>query len=144
MQDSRHDSLIPMPPPFLQKKLLVVDDDPTMLRLIKLVFRGHFAEVLSSEDPHEGLRLAMVNKPVLILLDNDMPGLKGLDLLKQLKEMPSTQHIPVIMLTGNNGENTVKTALKYQVAGYLLKPCDPENLFQSVFKTLENSRQKNG
>ena len=64
--------------------------------------------------------------------------------IKQLKEMPSTQHIPVIMLTGNNGENTVKTALKYQVAGYLLKPCDPENLFQSVFKTLENSRQKNG
>lgn len=100
-------------------------------------------EILSSEDPHEGLRTnGYVYKPVLILLDNDMPGLKGLDLLKQLKEMPSTQHIPVIMLTGNNGENTVKTALKYQVAGYLLKPCDPENLFQSVFKTLENSRQK--
>ena len=137
MQDKTNDPLIPMPSPFLKKKLLIVDDDPSMLRLVKLVFRDHIAEVLSSEDPREGLRLAMTYKPALILLDNDMPGLKGIDLLKQLKEMPGTTHIPVIMLTGNNGEETVKTAVKYQVAGYLLKPCEPETLFQTVFKTLE-------
>lgn len=128
-------SLAQGPPP--THKLLVVDDDPTMLRLVKLVFRSQFAEILSSADPREGLRLAMTYKPALMLIDNDMPGLKGVELLQQIKEMPSTQHIPVIMLTGNNGETTVETALKYQVAAYLLKPCAPDILFQTVMDTLK-------
>ncbi|PIQ27034.1 hypothetical protein COW36_03150 [bacterium (Candidatus Blackallbacteria) CG17_big_fil_post_rev_8_21_14_2_50_48_46] len=116
--------------------LLMVDDDPTMLRLIQLVFRSDFKKILSSDDPREGLRLAMTYKPDLILLDNDMPGLKGVEVLQQLKEMPATRHIPVIMLTGNNNLETVKKALGFQVTAYLLKPCEPKTLFETVMKAL--------
>jgi CheY-like chemotaxis protein len=130
--------LMQMPEANLKRTLLVVDDDPSMLRLVKLVFRNDFKQILSSDEPPEGLRLAMTYKPALILLDNDMPGMTGVEMLKQLKTMPATQSIPVIMLTGNNHEATVKTALGYQVAAYLLKPCDPETLFQTVIQVLES------
>ena len=120
----------------LPKTLLVIDDDPTMLRLVNLVFRQDFGQVLSSQDPREGLRLALTYKPDLILLDHDMPEMKGIEVLKQLKQMPPTQQIPVIMLTGNNQEATVLAALGCQVSGYLLKPCAPEALFQAVMNIL--------
>lgn len=124
------------PPPVASGILLLVDDDPTMLRLARLTFMADFKQVLSSEDPREGLRLAMTYKPAVILLDNDMPGMTGVEMLKLLKDMPATRHIPVIMLTGNNTEANVMEALSHQVAGYLLKPCDPQNLHQTVMKAL--------
>jgi len=122
--------------------LLSIDDDPSMLKLVKQVFAQDFKRILTSEDPREGLRLAMIYKPDLILLDNDMPGLSGLEILAQLRDMPGTQEIPVFMQTGNSQEETVYAALKHQIAGYLLKPLEPEVLHQQITAFLYKRQHK--
>lgn len=120
----------------LSKTLLVIDDEPTMRKLVELTFRNELKQVLMASEAHEGLRLAMTYKPDVICSDNNMPGMEGIELLKYLSESPVTQHIPVIMLTGDSSEQAVFTAAKYKVAGYLLKPCDPEMLYDTVMKAL--------
>lgn len=122
----------------LGKSLLAVDDDPGMLRLIQLLFAQDFADILVSEDPHEGLRLAITYKPTLVLLDNDMPGMQGLEVLAQLRSMPTTRSIPVILLTADNQLESVLSARQHQANAYLLKPCNPQVLRETVIKTLLN------
>lgn len=120
----------------LFKTLLSIDDDPRMLDLVRLVFASDFQRILTSTDPQEGLRLAMIYKPDVILLDNDMPGLSGLEVLEQLREMILTHEIPVFMQTGNSEEDTVYSALRHHVAGYLLKPVAPEVLRERIVQFL--------
>lgn len=121
------------------KTLLVIDDDVTMIKLVKLVFREEVDRVLTASEPQEGLRLAMTYKPSLICSDNNMPGMQGVELLQYLREMPATRDIPVIMLTGDNSEQTVLRAAKYRAAAYLLKPCDPETLYETGMKLLRGT-----
>ncbi|PKL74618.1 MAG: hypothetical protein CVV27_19570 [Candidatus Melainabacteria bacterium HGW-Melainabacteria-1] len=112
--------------------LLAIDDDVSMLSLVRLLLEPQLARVWTSEDPHEGLRLAIIHKPSLILLDNHMRDMNGIEVLHQLRKMPATREIPVIMLTGDNSLATVQTAAREQVAGYLLKPCDPQDLLAVI------------
>lgn len=124
------------------KTLLAIDDDPTLLRLLKLLFAHDFSEILVSEDPHEGLRLAITYKPALILVDNEMPGMLGVEFLAQVKNMPATRDIPVILLTGDNQQETVLNARQHHADAYLLKPCQPQDLREIVFKTLTKNMTK--
>jgi len=119
-------------PSALNKTVLAVDDDASILALIRMLLQERVKKIWTSENPHEGLRLALMYKPDLILLDNQMDGLDGTAVLQQLREMPSTQHIPVIMLTADNRLETVQQAAKYAAQAYLLKPFDPELVWQKV------------
>lgn len=93
-------------------------------------------QVLEAEAPREGLRLAITYKPHLILLDNDMPDLKGVELLAQMRSFQALAQTPVLMLTGDNSEKSVLTALKNKAQGYLLKPFTPQQLRDAVVKIL--------
>lgn len=122
--------------PVSDKTILVIDDDPTMVRLVKLVFQAEVKLVLTASEPREGLRLAMTYKPDLICLDNHMPGMSGVEMLAYLRETPAIRDIPVIMLTGDNSEQSVLSAARNKAAAYLLKPCEPDVLYETGIKLL--------
>jgi len=119
------------------RTLLVIDDDEHILEMLNYLLSGQLEKIWTTSDPREGIRLALTYKPALILLDHHMPGLTGLEVLQQLRHMPSTQHLPVIIMTADSSAKTVQEAVAAQVAGYLLKPVEPAVLRNKISQWLD-------
>lgn len=117
----------------LEKKVLYVDDNWSYLRVVKDFLEDSILEVLTTADPHEGLRLAMVDaKIALIMLDIDMPSMTGLEILAQLRKLRRTSKIPVLMLSAHDDLETLQKIQALGVSGYLLKPFELRDLSQRL------------
>lgn len=119
--------------PLTRRRILVIDDSPIMLRLIKeqLIFKYDVAVAVSGKIAYKFLDKTSVN---LILLDYDMPGESGTEVFKKLKENPKLKNVPIIFLTGVNDQAMITKALLLGPQGYLLKPVDNEKLLDTVQK----------
>jgi DNA-binding response OmpR family regulator len=114
-------------------KILLVEDDPLILRLYQNAFSLAGFEVEIAADGAIGLKKAKEVRPSLIILDVMMPNMNGLEVLDQLKSDPNTMSIPVIMLTNLYGEKAEETALKKGALMYLIKSdIDPQKVVQIV------------
>lgn len=123
--------------PASNKTLLIVDDDPSVLQLIELLVGPLVAKLWTSLDPNEGMRLAIQHSPSLILLDNHMGYMLGVQVLEKLRKIPATAEIPIIMMTADNSVETVQRAAGQHLQGYLLKPCDPDVLLAKLAPWLD-------
>ncbi len=113
----------------LEKKVLYVDDNWSYLRVVKDFLEDSILDVLTTADPHEGLRLAMVDSKIaLIMLDIDMPSMSGIEILAQLRKLQRTSKIPVLMLSAHDDLETVQTIRALGVYDYLLKPFELSDL----------------
>jgi CheY-like chemotaxis protein len=102
-------------------KILLVEDDPLMLRMYQKIFTFEKHEVEIAADGEEGLAKAQAVNPTIILLDIMMPKMNGLQVLEQLKANPATKAIPVIMLTNLAGQQDAETALSKGAVKYIIK-----------------------
>src|SRR3989304_7723510 len=102
-------------------KILIVEDDPLMIRMYQKIFIFEGFEVDMAADGEAGLEKARVGKPTLILLDIMMPKMNGLEVLGKLKADPETKSIPVVMLTNLAGEQDAETALAKGAVKYIIK-----------------------
>lgn len=102
-------------------KILIVEDDPLMLRMYQKIFTFESYEVVVASDGEAGWEQAKATNPTLILLDVMMPKLNGLQLLEKLKLEPSTKAIPVIMLTNLAGVQDAEAALAKGAVKYIVK-----------------------
>lgn len=119
------------------RTLLYVDDSTSYIQLIQELLENSVVKVLTASDPHEGLRLAMVTPKLdLILLDIDMPGLTGLDILGQLRGLPRTSRIPVMMLSARQDIETIQRIQALGVSDYLLKPFTLQDLIKRLSQHL--------
>jgi len=82
-----------------KKKILVVDDDPVMLRITEKMLQVDGKEVLRAVDGVTGIELAKTDQPDLILLDVLMPGIDGVEVARRLRAMEDTKDIPIIFMT---------------------------------------------
>ncbi len=82
-----------------RKKILVVDDDPVIVRLLNKLLLNDGYEFLAAYDGGEGVRMALEENPDLILLDVIMPDLRGTDVVRVLKESKKTKEIPIVFMT---------------------------------------------
>ncbi|OON61217.1 two-component system sensor histidine kinase/response regulator [Massilia sp. KIM] len=122
-----------------RRTVLVVEDEPPFARILYDLAREMDYRCLVALTAEEGLALAVSEKPDAVLLDVRLPDRSGLTLLQQLKDNPSTRHIPVHVVSSmeNGGE-----ALHLGAIGYALKPTSREEL-EAVFRRLqEKSAQK--
>jgi CheY-like chemotaxis protein len=108
-------------------KVLVVDDDEALRRLIRLELSDTY-EVIDSGEPEQGLALALENEPDAILLDLRMPKYSGYELLEMFTSFSRTQKIPVIIVSGESGGQTKEHCKQLGAAGYFEKPIDFEAL----------------
>ncbi len=121
----------------MAKKILVVDDDPALVRLIDQVLVGKGYEVVKASNGQEALRILFANKPDLVLLDVVMPGMDGWQTCTRIREVSD---IPVIMLTGKrNTEEDVVTGLGYGADEYLMKPVGNRELIARVRAVLRRA-----
>lgn len=103
------------------KKILFIEDEAALQRAATQVLVEQGYQVLSALDGEIGLRLAKEELPDLILLDLILPKKDGFSVLKELKQDPSTQHIPVAILTNLEGHEDVEQALELGATTYLVK-----------------------
>jgi len=105
------------------EKLLIVDDDAALRRLMRLELSDTY-EVIDSGEPEQGLALALESKPGAILLDLRMPKYSGYELLQTFTSFSHTQKIPVIIVSGEAGGQTKEHCKQLGAAGYFEKPID--------------------
>lgn len=105
-----------------KKKILIVDDDPSNIKLLRAkLSTGHY-EINSAINGEDALEKAGANPPDLILLDIMMPGIDGLEVTKRLKNSPETNDIPVILITALGEENYKEKGLEAGADDFLNKP----------------------
>ncbi|MFQ5816949.1 MAG: response regulator [Terriglobia bacterium] len=113
-------------------KILVVDDEVSILRLLEMILTRRGLTVLKAEDGHEGYRMAVLHKPDAILLDINMPGMNGFELCSKLKATEETAQIPVAFLTARKEVEAFRTAQDLGSVLYIPKPFKPQALIHSV------------
>jgi signal transduction histidine kinase/CheY-like chemotaxis protein len=127
------------PPPRLHT-VLYVEDNPANLKLVQEIVRFRTdLRLLSAPDGHAGLALARSQAPDVILMDLNLPGPSGFDLLAQLRREPGTAGIPVIALSANAMRPDIERALAAGFARYLTKPIDIEQFNEAIDSALRRA-----
>ncbi len=120
----------------MAKKLLIVDDSPTELKLIVNVFNGPEYEVITASDGEAGVEKAVSEKPDLIILDVVMPKMNGFQACRKIKSTPELQDIPVILLTSKNQKSDEFWGKKQGANVYLTKPFNTDEVMEAVTELL--------
>ena len=120
------------------EKILIIDDDPSLIHFLKRFFSKLGYEISDRGDGTAALNLLEKEQFDLILLDNKMPGLSGLDTLKEIRK--SQVKTPVIIMTAYGATETAIEAMKLGAYDYLLKPFDRDELKRIVADALEVNR----
>ena len=118
-------------------RLMVVDDHTLFRRgLVALLTQDdRFAVLHEAADAGEALRCVQRDRPDLILLDNHLPGVRGVDAIAGFKEV--APQVKILMLTVSENEQDLSAALKAGADGYLLKTINAEDLSDSILKVLD-------
>jgi two-component system alkaline phosphatase synthesis response regulator PhoP/two-component system response regulator VicR len=123
------------------KKILTCDDEKNIVRLIQVNLERYGFEVVTAFNGNECLEKVKSEKPDLIVLDLMMPEMSGFEVLERLKQDPTTEGIPVIMLTARTQDQDVLRGWQSGVECYLTKPFNPIELItfiKRIFAVGEN------
>ena len=112
--------------------ILVVDDEPDILKVVSFRLKRAGYNVVSAADGEEALKLVQKEKPDLILLDIRLPSIDGYEICKRIKSNNALKHTPIIFLTASSGARIVDAVKKFKADGYLIKPFEPEELLKAV------------
>lgn len=115
-------------------KILTVDDSKTVRMIIKKTLSAYNCVLVEAADGIEGLAVSKKEDPNLIILDIDMPGMNGLEVLMNLRNDDQFMHTPVFMLTSKSQAKNVKTAIELGVAAYIAKPFKRAELIDRIQK----------
>jgi len=120
--------------------ILVVDDNPTNLKLASDVLEFDGFTLLKAADAEEAQKVIARTLPDLILMDIGLPGMDGLTLTRLLKAAPRTRHIPVVALTAFAMKGDEEKALAAGCDGYIIKPIDTRQFSSQVTGFLAGAR----
>jgi len=126
------------------KRILVVDDERHIVRLIQVNLEREGYQVLTSFDGKDGLQKAKTEQPDLVVLDVMMPYMDGFEVLKSMKADPATSSIPVIMLTAKAQDADVFRGWSSGVDCYLTKPFNPMELLTFVRRIFQSYEEDGG
>lgn len=122
-------------------RILIADDDPSLVRYIEAVLRKDKYELLSALNGEEAIQIALDEQPDLILLDVMMPKLSGYEVARRLREKPQFQETPIIMFTARAEEEDIVRSFEAGVNDYIGKPAAPSLLRSRVRRWLMRSDQ---
>ncbi|MDG4811502.1 response regulator [Hydrogenovibrio sp. 3SP14C1] len=115
------------------KTILYIEDNPANLKLVSHVLaKRDYTNLITAHEPKLGIELAKANKPHLILLDINMPGMNGYEVLEVLKKDDDIRDVPVVAITANAMSHDIRRAKQAGFDDYLTKPLDVENFLSVV------------
>jgi CheY-like chemotaxis protein len=125
-----------------RKKVLVVDDNPVMVEIVKMALESDY-DVVSANDGLEGINLAKTEKPDVIIMDVMMPKVSGIELLRMLVSDDETKDIPVIVFTASHFDPSTEMLFKVEknVKSFLRKPTTVDVLREQVAMAINSRNQ---
>lgn len=120
-----------------KQKILIVDDEVDFLEMLRLRLEANNYNVITAMDGPEALEKFKNEKPSAILLDILMPGMDGIDVLKQIRKIDSS--IPVFIITAFSNEERFKIANKLNASGFIVKTSDLQKEIQNITSAIEIS-----
>jgi diguanylate cyclase (GGDEF)-like protein len=132
-------------------RILVVDDDPGTARLVREWYRGQPFRILEAADGEEGIRVALSERPDIILMDLVMPRTNGFDAARRLKSDPATSGIPVILVSAQRETKSKRDGFDAGADDYVTKPFEFEEVDariramlrkRELYLTLESRNQE--
>ncbi len=118
-------------------KIMVVDDEPDIVKLVKISLEMANYEVIEVFSGIEALEKTKDVVPALFLLDIMMPEMSGYEVCEKLKADERTKHVPVVILTAKGQKGDVEQGIKVGADGYIIKPFDPYELGEQITKILK-------
>ncbi len=120
----------------VKKKILIVDDDPVIVRILHPHLRTAGYQVIAAADAMQGVQMAMKERPDLILLDLQMPAGGGAGVFESLSKNVHTALIPIIFVTANRDGEVREACLASGAADFVNKPIDPSDLLVRIRRAL--------
>ncbi|MEW6376190.1 MAG: response regulator [Thermodesulfobacteriota bacterium] len=118
------------------RKILVTEDSPTILEILKSVLEEEGYEVITAMDGHQALELARNEKPDLMILDLMLPKIDGYKVCRMLKFDEKYKNIPIIMLTARTKESEENLGKEVGADAYIRKPFQPEMIIDKIRELL--------
>jgi len=118
------------------KRILVVEDNEDNFYLIKFILEKIGFVVLKAKDGLSGVKLAIQEKPDVILMDIQLPDIDGLEVTKRIRASEKGHEVPIIALTSYAMPGDREKALAAGCTGYLTKPIDPETIMEEIERCL--------
>ncbi|HAD81916.1 MAG: hypothetical protein A2509_02800 [Candidatus Edwardsbacteria bacterium RIFOXYD12_FULL_50_11] len=125
----------------MAKKIMVVDDEPYIARVIKFKLEQEGYTVISANDGQSGLQKIKEEKPDMVLLDVMMPGLSGYEVCQKIREDAELAGIPVVILTAKGQERDREQGLSMGASDYITKPFSPNRLLELVKSMIGDAKQ---
>jgi DNA-binding response OmpR family regulator len=113
-------------------KILVVDDDPDLVKALRLRLRANNCEVITASDGYSVIAAAQKEHPDVIILDLGLPAGDGFVVLERLQQSDTLSSIPVIVLTARDPQGNEQRALKAGAAAFFQKPVDNDELLNVI------------
>ena len=120
-------------------KILVVDDDPDLVRALRLRLRANDYDIASAGDGYSAIATAQKERPDLIVLDLGLPAGDGFTVLDRLQKSDALSGVPVIVLSARDPQANEQRALKAGAAAYFQKPADNEELLNVIRVSLPHT-----
>jgi len=117
-------------------KILVVDDDPDLVRAMRLRLRANHYEIATATDGYAAIATAQKERPDLIVLDLGLPAGDGFKVLERLQASDVLSGIPVIVLSARDPQNNERRALKAGASAFFQKPADNDELLNAIRTSL--------
>jgi two-component system phosphate regulon response regulator PhoB len=118
-------------------RVLVVDDDPQVLKLLHVNFEMEGYDVVSATNGEEALAAVVKERPDVVVCDVMMPGMDGLEVVRRLKADDATAKLPVVLLSAKALRGDVRSGLDAGADEYVTKPFDPSELLDVVGRLLD-------
>jgi putative two-component system response regulator len=131
-----------MEPMMSERRILIVDDSAVFRTSMKKILASMNAEIILAEDGQEGLDLALQERFDIVVSDIDMPKINGIELCRSLKQTPSTQGTPVVMVSTFDSDSDVDKGFQAGASAYLSKYEIQERLLETVKSVLSKSKFK--
>lgn len=119
------------------KKILVVDDSETSLMLSKMILKKFSFDIVTATDGREAVDQAIEERPDLILLDINMPGMNGFEALTIIRKTEGISHTPVIMVTSRGEEQNVQKGYDTGADDFVIKPFSSVELVEKIRELLK-------
>ena len=118
------------------KKILVVEDNDTNLYLITFILEKKGHNVIAAKTGEAGIELALKERPDLILMDIQLPGINGLETTRRIRASPAIADVPILALTSYALVGDREQVLSAGCTGYIEKPINPETIMAEIEKYL--------
>jgi DNA-binding response OmpR family regulator len=125
-------------------KILIVDDEPSMLKMLGLSLEKEGYEISAAQDGQQALARVETSRPDLMILDVMMPGMDGLELCRRLRERAETATVPIILLSAKGQVPDKVAGLQAGADEYVVKPVDTAELHARVASLLERTERLRG